>query len=151
MSAAGSSCYNTRLIEEGGRIVLVPTIRSSYYPRRTFKALAKQYWEYGAAKGTLYGRGRPLQPRHFVPSAMVAGGPALWLLGRFSGKPRGLLRALSLAYVVAGGTLAKRAADKNGANPGLTFAAMATMHVTYGAGFIYGACKEKFEGSADQA
>ena len=59
--------------------------------------------------------------------------------------------ALSLAYVVAGGTLAKRAADKNGANPGLTFAAMATMHVTYGAGFIYGACKEKFEGSADQA
>jgi len=149
VDGADEDSYNARLIEAGGRIFLVPTIRSSYYPRRTLKALAKQYWEYGAAKGTLYGRGRPLQPRHFAPSAMVAGGPLLFLVGRFSGKTRWLLRTLAIAYVATGGALARRAAEKNGANPALTFAAMATMHVTYGAGFIYGACKEKCgEGTA---
>ena len=84
VDGADEDSYNARLIEAGGRIWLTPAIRSSYYPRRTFKALAKQYWEYGAAKGTLMARGRPLQPRHFVPAAMVAGGPALWLLGKVS-------------------------------------------------------------------
>jgi glycosyltransferase involved in cell wall biosynthesis len=143
VDGADEDSYNARLIEAGGRIVLVPEIRSSYYPRRTFKALAKQYWEYGAAKGTLYTRGRPLQPRHFAPSAMVVTGSGLLLLGAFSKKARWTLRALGMVYFVAGSTLAKRAAAKNGANPMLTFAAMATMHVTYGAGFLYGAWQER--------
>src|SRR5215212_4542550 len=64
IDGADEDSYNSRLIEAGGRIWLTPAIRSSYYPRRSFKALGKQYWEYGAAKGTLFGRGRPLQPRH---------------------------------------------------------------------------------------
>jgi hypothetical protein len=34
--------------------------------------------------------------------------------------------------------MASRVAKKNGANPVLTFAAMATMHAAYGIGFIEG-------------
>jgi GT2 family glycosyltransferase len=143
IDGADEDSYNARLIEAGGKIWLTPAIRSSYYPRRTFKALAKQYWEYGAAKGTLMARGRPLQPRHFVPSAMVAGGPALWLLGKVSWKARWLVRLLVVAYAGGGMLMASRAAAKNGANPALTFAAMATMHVTYGAGFLAGWWKER--------
>lgn len=143
IDGADEDSYNARLIEAGGKIWLTPAIRSSYYPRRTFKALAKQYWEYGAAKGTLMARGRPLQPRHFVPAAMVAGGPALWLLGKVSWKARWLLRLLVVAYAGGGMLMASRAAAKNGANPALTFAAMATMHVTYGAGFLAGWWKER--------
>lgn len=143
VDGADEDSYNQRLIEAGGRIVLVPTIRSSYYPRKTFQALAKQYWEYGAAKGTLLSRGRPLQPRHFAPSAMVAGGPALFLLGMFWGRARQLLKLLSILYVAGGLFTARKAAAKTGANPALTFLAMATLHVSYGAGFIYGAWKEK--------
>lgn len=143
VDGADEDSYNARLIEEGGRIVLVPTIRSTYYPRRTLKALAKQYWEYGAAKGTLYSRGRPLQPRHFAPSAMVVGGPALFVLGRLSKAARWTLRALGAAYVVGGMVTAAQASKKQGANPFLTFAAMTTMHVTYGAGFIAGAWQER--------
>ena len=143
VDGADEDSYNARLIEAGGKIWLTPAIRSSYYPRRTFKALAKQYWEYGAAKGTLMARGRPLQPRHFVPSAMVIGGPALWLIGKVSRKARWLLRLLAVAYASGGMLMASRAAAKNGANPVLTFAAMATMHVTYGAGFIAGWWKER--------
>lgn len=143
VDGADEDSYNARLIEAGGKIWLTPAIRSSYYPRRTFKALAKQYWEYGAAKGTLMARGRPLQPRHFAPSAMVVGGPALWLLGRVSRRARWLLRLLALAYAGGGMLMASRAAAKNGANPALTFAAMATMHVTYGAGFLAGWWRER--------
>jgi GT2 family glycosyltransferase len=143
VDGADEDSYNARLIEAGGRIVLVPTIRSSYFPRRTLKALAKQYWEYGAAKGTLLSRGRPLQPRHFVPAGMVAGGTLLAVLGRFSGRARLLLNVLALLYTAGGLVTARSAARKSGANPLLTFAAMATMHFTYGAGFIYGAWRER--------
>lgn len=143
VDGADEDSYNARLIEAGGRIVLVPTIRSSYFPRRTLKALAKQYWEYGAAKGTLLSRGRPLQPRHFAPAGMVAGGTALALLGRFSKRARLLLNVLALLYVAGGLVTARSAARKSGANPFLTFAAMATMHFTYGAGFIFGAWRER--------
>ena len=143
VDGADEDSYNARLIEAGGRIVLVPTIRSSYFPRRTLQALAKQYWEYGAAKGTLLSRGRPLQARHFAPAAMVGGGPALWLVGFVIRRARQLLVLLSLVYVAGGLFTARSVAKKTGANPLLTFAAMATMHVTYGAGFIYGAWKEK--------
>lgn len=143
VDGADEDSYNSRLIEAGGKIWLTPAIRSSYYPRRSLKALAKQYWEYGAAKGTLFGRGRTLQPRHFAPSAMVTGGPALWLLGRVSKKARLLLRLLAAAYLAGGIVMAARAASKNGANPILTFAAMATMHTTYGAGFLAGWWRER--------
>ena len=143
VDGADEDSYNARLIEAGGRIVLVPTIRSSYFPRRTLQALAQQYWEYGAAKGTLLSRGRPLQARHFAPAAMVGGGPALWLVGFVIRRARQLLVLLSLVYVAGGLFTARSVAKKTGANPFLTFAAMATMHVTYGAGFIFGAWKEK--------
>jgi len=143
VDGADEDSYNSRLIEAGGKIMLVPTIRSSYFPRRTLKALGKQYWEYGAAKGTLLSRGRTLQPRHFAPAAMVGGGPALWLVGFVIKRARQLLLVLSLVYVAGGLFTARSVAAKTGANPLLTFAAMATMHFTYGAGFIFGAWKEK--------
>jgi GT2 family glycosyltransferase len=138
--------YNARLIEAGGRIWLDPAIRSTYYPRQTFGALARQYGKYGSAKGTLFARGRSLQPRHFAPAAMVAGGPALWLLGRVSKPARLALGGLALAYIGLGSVMALRAAEKQGANPALTFAAMATMHVAYGVGFFEGWWRERSNG-----
>ena len=146
VDGADEDSYNARLIEAGGKIRLVPAIRSSYFPRRTLRALAKQYWEYGAAKGTLLSRGRPLQVRHFAPAAMVGGGPSLWLVGFVIKRARKLLVLLSLLYVAGGLFSARSVAQKTSANPILTFAAMATMHFTYGAGFILGAWKEKRKG-----
>lgn len=149
VDGADEDSYNQRLIDAGGKIWLTPAIRSSYYPRRTFKALAKQYWEYGAAKGTLFQRGRPLQPRHFVPTAMVFGGPGLWLIGRVSKRARLLLKLLAAVYIAGGIVMASRAASKNGANRVLTFAAMATMHGAYGAGFAAGWWRERQNPTAD--
>jgi hypothetical protein len=74
---------------------------------------------------------------------MVAGGPALLLLGRFWGLARRLLKLLAVLYIAGGLFTARKAAAKTGANPFLTFAAMATMHASYGAGFLLGAWREK--------
>jgi GT2 family glycosyltransferase len=142
LDGADEDSYNARIIEAGGRIVLVPGIQSTYYPRETLPALSRQYREYGAAKGVLLGRGRPLQPRHFVPAAAVLAGSALALLGARSSRARGLLVRLGAAYAVLGAVNAGRASRRNGANPVLTFAAMATMHASYGIGFIAGAIQE---------
>jgi len=143
IDGADEDSYNQRLLDAGGRIWLTPAIRSSYYPRRTMQALAKQYWEYGAAKGTLFQRGRPLQPRHFVPTGMVLGGPPLWLHRRISKRARFALKLLGAVYIAGGMMMASRAASKNGANPLLTFAAMASMHASYGAGFAAGWWRER--------
>jgi GT2 family glycosyltransferase len=150
VDGADEDSYNARLIEAGGRIVLVPEIRSTYYPRQTLKALAKQYWEYGAAKGTLLSRGRPLQPRHFAPAAMVTGGPLLYVVGRFWGPARWFLRGLAAAYVVGGVLTSRETSRRHGANPFVTFAAMATMHASYGAGFVLGAWRERCQGQSGE-
>jgi glycosyltransferase involved in cell wall biosynthesis len=143
IDGADEDSYNARLIEAGGRIVMVPEIRSSYFPRRTLKALAKQYREYGAAKGTLFARGRPLRPRHFAPAAMVAGGPLLLLTGRIF-RPAGVLFALlAVFYVGLGVAASRRAARRAGADPARTLAATMTMHLTYGVGFIEGWLRER--------
>ncbi len=143
VDGADEDSYNARLIEAGGRIRLVPAIRSSYFPRRTFKALAKQYCEYGAAKGTLLSRGRPLRPRHFIPSALVVGVPTVLVASIFFWPARLALVALTVAYTGGGLAMARRASQRQRANPPLTFAAMVTMHLTYGAGFIAGALRER--------
>ncbi|WP_322796665.1 glycosyltransferase family 2 protein [Tepidiforma sp.] len=150
VDGADEDSYNARLIEAGGRIWLDPSIRSTYYPRRTLGALARQYREYGAAKGTLFARGRPLRPRHFAPAAMVLGGPSLWLAGRVVKAARVLLWLLAALYLGLGMVMAARAAARQGANPLLTFAAMATMHVAYGAGFIEGWWRERGRAGATE-
>jgi hypothetical protein len=142
VDGADEDSYNARLIEAGGRLVLVPSIRSSYYSRQTLSALVKQYREYGAAKGTLYGRGRPLQPRHFAPAAMVLGAPMLLLAAQFSDAARWLLIALAALYVGVGAPLAVSAASRNKASSTLTFCATVLMHLSYGIGFIQGVLRE---------
>ena len=102
VDGADEDSYNTRVRQAGGRIVLDPAIRSSYYPRESLRALAEQYAGYGAAKGTLFRRGRRLRARHFAPSAMVLGGGMLLLLGKRWRRARRLLRLLGGVYVSLG-------------------------------------------------
>ena len=63
--------------------------------------------------------------------------------GRFSKRARRLLWLFAGVYIAGGSVMAARAAARNGANPVLTFAAMATMHASYGAGFAAGWWRER--------
>ena len=48
--------FNVRVRQEGGRVYLDPTIRSTYIARQSFGALAGQYWRYGYWKARMLRR-----------------------------------------------------------------------------------------------
>jgi glycosyltransferase involved in cell wall biosynthesis len=120
---------NWRLRRTGGKILVDPSIRSTYRPRETPAALAKQFFRYGVAKGALARRERALPSwRPLAPAALVAvvGGAAL--------TNRRRLAAFGLgAYALFVTRLVRTSAD-----PPRTAAAAAIMHVAYGAGVWIG-------------
>lgn len=82
---------NCRIRQAGGRIYFSPRIRSAYFGRQTFRALARQYFRYGRGKtGTLKKHPASLRPRQVVAPAFVGailGGtvlcallPPIWML-----------------------------------------------------------------------
>jgi GT2 family glycosyltransferase len=91
---------NYRIRRAGGRIYLIPAIRSTYYGRQSFGAFARRYYAYGAGKAEMLRRHpRSLRPRHLVAPAFVASlaaGPALAALGKRvperSSEPRSRMR-----------------------------------------------------------
>ena len=69
---------NQRILRAGGKIFLSKKIIVHYFPRDTYKGLAKQYFKYGKgrARTLLKHRGLPT-PRPVIPFAMVVGGTTL--------------------------------------------------------------------------
>lgn len=89
---------NYRLRQRGGRIYLSPAIRSVYFCRASFPALARQYYRYGAQKVQMLKRyPEALRPRQLIPP--------LFVLGLVCGLPLGLLWA-GFALLWAMGTAA---------------------------------------------
>jgi succinoglycan biosynthesis protein ExoA len=131
--------FNYRLTESGGRILLSPSIRSTYYCRSTYGELAGQYWGYGLAKAKVLQRHpRRLHWRHLVPSALVAtlaGGALL----SFVDRRFGWLTAIAAATYGAASWLAasKATSDEPKETPRVA-AAYACMHLPAGAGMIVG-------------
>ena len=74
--------FNHRLRAAGGKIVLLPYIRTEYYVRPSLKRLLKQYWQYGVWKGRLL-RCYPdsLKLRHLIPPLFVMAVLLFALLG----------------------------------------------------------------------
>jgi len=65
--------FNYRLRGQGGRILLVPSIKSFYYCRNSLKALSWQYWQYGYGKVRVTQKHpRQMRLRQFVPAAFVS-------------------------------------------------------------------------------
>lgn len=129
-----------RLRASGGRIVCNPEIRSLYYNRTSLRSLARQYFHYGFWKvRVLQKLPRQMQARQFVPAAFVAGlvGTSGWALLA----PHGTVALGLLAGTYAAANLAASviAAKRNGIRylPALPVA-FATLHLSYGAGFLTG-------------
>jgi hypothetical protein len=131
--------FNYRLRDAGGRIVLSPEIRSTYYCRDTFPGLARQYWGYGLAKAEVLRRHpNRLRARHLVPSALVGvlGGGVL--LGGVI-KPLGRLAALAaVAYTGANALATLRLARRNPREARYLPLAFACIHLPAGAGMVVG-------------
>ncbi|HTR97345.1 MAG TPA: glycosyltransferase family 2 protein, partial [Candidatus Acidoferrales bacterium] len=134
--------FSDRLRRAGGRIRLLPGAAVDYWCRSSLPALARQYFGYGFWKVRVIRRrgGWPSSPRHLAPAALLLAlvlGSALALgTGRivFALAAPGLEASfLAVATLV---TLAR----KRDASALLLPAAIATMHLAYGAGFLL-ACR----------
>jgi glycosyltransferase involved in cell wall biosynthesis len=131
--------FNYRLRAAGGRIVLSPEIRSTYYCRETLPALARQYWGYGLAKAAVLERHpERLRARHLVPSALVAVLATGLLLGGVI-KPLGRLAGLAAgAYAVANAVATLRLAREHKREARYLPLAFACIHLAAGAGMLVG-------------
>jgi glycosyltransferase involved in cell wall biosynthesis len=132
--------YNYRLRRLGFRILLAADVRSRYYSRSSLRSLWRQYFQYGYWKvRVMQKHPRQMRLRQFVPLAFVA-----YLLGSTLVAPLTPLHWVPLAtgasaYVginlAASIWIARREIWR--AFP-LLSVAFATLHLSYGLGFLTG-------------
>lgn len=132
--------FNTRIRQAGGGVWLDPAIRSIYFARPSFTALARQYWRYGYWKlqmlrrypGSI--RWRQGLPPLFVLSLVVLSALSFivpevgWLLG--------IEISLYLAAILAAGIHAAWRRKDLGLAAGIPLA-IAVMHLAWGSGFLW--------------
>lgn len=132
--------FNTRIRQRGGKIWLDPRIQSVYFSRSTLEGLARQYWRYGYWKLRMLKRyPATLRWRQAIPPLFVFSLFTLGLLSPFWCLARIALLIEVVLYIGAllAGSLAPALKNKD---PRLAFMipiAIMTMHVFWGAGFIY--------------
>ncbi len=132
--------FHFRLLDSGGKILLTPAIRSTYYARQTYFELARQYFGYGQAKVVVLSRHpKRTRLRQLVPSAFVVALVATLALAFFGGMFAMPLGVLWGGYFVASFAVAAVIASKHGWRQVIRLpAAFACMHVAYGLGFLSG-------------
>jgi len=122
---------NHRIIESGGLVWFDPGLKVEYRPRGSLGDLWKQYFQYGQAKKK-FARRHPasLRWRQLAPPSLVIA-LGLSLVVSFFWPWALVFPAAYLAAIVVGSLFTK------GGNIG-TPLALATMHLSWGAGFIIG-------------
>jgi glycosyltransferase involved in cell wall biosynthesis len=127
---------NQRLIESGGKVFLSKDVEVHYYPRDSYKSLAKQYYKYGRGRArTLLKLGKFLSLRPMGPFFMVVGGavmlavPPLWPVAP----------AAIGAYLLATGVEAIRVGKELGPSGiAKVWSMFPVIHVSHGVGFAAG-------------
>lgn len=129
--------FNYRLRSAGGRILLVPSIKSRYYSRSSLGKLARQYFGYGFWKVRVMQKHHgQMQPRHFVPPLFVAavlgaGALSFWRSWPFLV----LLGSYGSACLLAAAAVSRRVGSKYFFKLPWIFM---ILHISYGAGFLVG-------------
>ncbi|MCQ3937818.1 MAG: glycosyltransferase family 2 protein [Chloroflexi bacterium] len=140
--------FNTRVRESGGVVWLEPSIRSVYFSRSTLGKLAAQYWRYGFWKFKMLKRyPHTLRWRQALPPVFVLILLALIVLSLWMTPARILLALQLFVYFfvlgLAGAWLAVRT-RKGFLLWGLPLA-IATMHIAWGAGFLWSGVSSMFK------
>lgn len=132
--------FHLRLRDAGGRILLTPKIRSTYYARRSLGELTKQYFGYGQAKVVVLSRHpKRTRARQLVPAAFVVALVAAAIVALFGGKLMLPLLALGGAYLLATFAFSFMISRGSGWRYFLRLPlAFACMHFAYGLGFLNG-------------
>jgi succinoglycan biosynthesis protein ExoA len=135
--------YNYRLRALGVRLLLAPDIQSRYYSRSSLRSLWRQYFQYGYWKvRVMQKHPRQMQPRQFAPPVFVAALGLTAAAALVFPPARWALAAILVAYSAA--NLAASAAEvrrHGGRMLPLLPVVFATLHVSYGCGFLVGLLK----------
>lgn len=131
---------NLRLLKRGGKILLIPRITSYYHARDSLKKLWKMYYQYGYFKPLVaYKVGGVLTLRQLIPALLVATLATLGLMSIFSKLFLILFifsfSAYSMSSLFFSFILAKRKGFKYFL---ILPAVFATLHFSYGTGYIKG-------------
>ncbi|MEP7286751.1 MAG: glycosyltransferase family 2 protein [Chloroflexota bacterium] len=135
--------FNYRLLSAGGKILLSNKVESEYFNRSSPRALWRQYFQYGYWKvRVLQKHPRQMRSRQFVPPAFVAVVMLGALLAPFNKTLRRLWYPVWSLYMAANVAASVYTAYKKGWQhlPRLPFV-FATLHVSYGLGFLTGLVK----------
>lgn len=131
--------HNLRIVRGGGRIWQSASIRSSYRPRDSIRALFRQYLQYGYWKPFVMKKhGQPAALRHLLPGLLVLALAALLIAALF-GAPRWPVLLLAGMYGAAALISAALIAAGNGWRllPRLP-AVIVAYHMGYGLGSVLG-------------
>ncbi len=130
--------FHYRLGDAGGRLLLTPRIRSTYYTRSSLPDLFRQYLAYGRAKVEVLRRHpRQARLRQFVPAAFVTALLGLGLLSLAARPFQRLLVLLLTVYLLASSLASLRIASQRGWRYApLLPLAFACLHTAYGLGFL---------------
>lgn len=132
---------NLRINRAGGVVWQSGNIRSSYAPRASFKALFRQFYQYGYWKVAVIRKHRlPASPRHLVPFAFVTAVTVLAVAG-LAWTPAWIALAVLSALYVAAALAGAASSSESLRTPrgvlGYVFACLC-MHAGYGIGFAQG-------------
>jgi glycosyltransferase involved in cell wall biosynthesis len=130
---------NSRIRKGGGRIVISPEIKLTYYNRSTFAGLRRQAFHNGLWNPyTIYLVGEGLHLRHFVPLAFVLSLLVLGCVGCFYRLAWWLLAAELLGYGLAATVTAVLTARRQRVSARWVWLAFAELHFSYGVGSLWG-------------
>lgn len=133
---------NLRLGRRGGRLLLVPDVRSSYQARESLPKLWRMYAQYGYFKPLVIRKvGGVLTVRQLVPALFVLAllAAVAALATPLGGLP---LAAVVGAYAAASILAAARSAPTHGPSVAATLPIVFTvLHLAYGSGFLRGAAR----------
>jgi hypothetical protein len=133
--------HNGRIINAGGRVVLLPQVRIQYFPRDNISKLWRMYRDYGLFKPLVNIKlGAPATLRQFVPPLFVLalfGAPLLGFLSHWFWWAWLFMLVLYFGAVKLVSFRSAMKAHRMGGYMWMVIA-FATVHVGYGVGYLQG-------------
>lgn len=128
-----------RVRAAGGQIVCIPEMAASLVPRNSPSALARQYWRYGQYRvKTARRHPHSLRPSHLLPPGLLV------VIGLATTGPARVRLPARLATTAYAAALAAETVRRNRGDRAVTArvpAALAIMHLSWGAGFLAGSAR----------
>lgn len=135
--------FNGRIIKNGGKIVLIPSLEIKYFARENFKKLWRMFYQYGLFKPLVNLKlGAPATIRQFAPPALVLALVLPLLIGLFFPFFLALWLIAITVYVSIVVSVSVHLSVTNSISlyPYLLLA-FPVIHFAYGLGYIFGIIK----------